>query len=94
MTFAEARALEAFKSPVHIAVPGLKLLALLNGGAAVALLAYLGNVAGKGMPTPDVRVPMWCYLIGLVLCGLGLQRRPPDAAASLQRSRQSASSTR
>jgi hypothetical protein len=58
MTFAEARALEAFKSLVHIAVPGLRFLALLNGGAAVALLAYLGDVAGNGMPTPDVRVPM------------------------------------
>ena len=54
MNFAEARALEAFKSLTHIAVPGLKLLALLNGGAAVALLAYLGNVAGK------VHQPLTC----------------------------------
>lgn len=63
-------AIETYKSLVQISVAGLKLLALLNGGAAVALLAYLGNIAGKGVPAPDVRLSMACYLLGLVLCGL------------------------
>lgn len=48
------------------------MLALLNGGAAVALLAYLGNLAGKPhpLPMPDMRYPMAFFLAGLVLCGL------------------------
>jgi hypothetical protein len=48
---------------------GLKLLALLNGAGAVALLAYAGHASGKAS-VPDVRLPMACYLIGLLLCGL------------------------
>lgn len=48
----------------------MKLMALLNGGAAIALLAYLGNIAGKGVAAPDVRRSMAAYLGGLVLCGL------------------------
>jgi len=63
-------ALETFKSLIQIALRGLGLLALLNGGAAVALLSYLGNIAGKGSSVPDMRLPMGAYLSGLVLCGL------------------------
>jgi hypothetical protein len=63
-------AVETFKSIVQISLEGLKLLALFNGGAAVALLAYLGNVAGKGLPVPNMRLPMVCYVVGLVACGL------------------------
>ncbi len=62
-------AVETFKSLIQISVEGLKLLALLNGGAAVALLAYLGNISGKAFPTPDMRLPMSCFLVGLLLCG-------------------------
>jgi len=54
MTFDEERALKIFDSMIQISVSGFKLLALLNGGAAVALLAYLGNitkVAITGAPT-------------------------------------------
>lgn len=68
--FSNQHAIETYKSLVQISVAGLKLLALLNGGAAVALLAYLGNVAGKGVAAPDVRFSMASYLAGLVLCGL------------------------
>lgn len=63
-------AIETFKSLIQISLAGLKLLALLNGGAAVALLAYLGNVAGKGLSPADMRLPMGCYLAGLLFCGL------------------------
>ncbi len=68
--FQTEHAIETYKSLVQISVAGLKLLALLNGGAAVALLAYLGNIAGKGVAAPDVRFSMGSYLVGLVLCGL------------------------
>src|SRR6266480_416657 len=61
-------AIETYKSLVTITLDGLKLLALLNGGAAVALL--LGNVAGKGGYVIPMRESMVCYVIGLVLCGV------------------------
>lgn len=60
---------ETYKSLIQISVEGMKLLALLNGGAAVALLAYLGNLAGKSPSMPDMRCPMGFFLAGLVLCG-------------------------
>jgi hypothetical protein len=66
------RAIEAFRSLIQISVEGFKLLALLNGGAAVALLAYLGSIAGKTTQSPDMRLPMICYLSGLVFCVLAV----------------------
>src|SRR6266852_4155989 len=63
-------AVETFKSLILVSLQGLRLLALFNGGAAVALLAYLGNVAGKGIALPDMRYPMKLYLAGLGFCGL------------------------
>jgi len=51
-------AIETYKSLVQISVEGIKLLALLNGDAAVALLAYLGNLAGKTSVMPDMRYSM------------------------------------
>jgi hypothetical protein len=63
-------AIETFKSLIQMSVEGLKLLAVLNGGAAVALLAYLGNIAGKSVSPPDMRLSMGCYLFGLFFCGL------------------------
>jgi hypothetical protein len=66
------RAVETFKSLIQISDAGFKLLTLLNGGAAVAILAYLGNIAGKGQTTPDMILPMFFYLFGLVLCGVAV----------------------
>jgi hypothetical protein len=60
---------ETYRSLIQISVEGFRFLALLNGGAAVALVAYLGNLAAKGAaPGPDVRWPLGAYLVGLVLC--------------------------
>jgi hypothetical protein len=63
---------ETYKSLITLSVGGFKFCALANGGAAVALLAYLGNVAGKGAATPDMRIPMAWFLAGLALCGLAM----------------------
>ena len=63
-------AVETFKSLILVSLQGLKLLALFNGGAAVALLAYMGNIAGKSLPVPNMRLPMACYVAGLIACGL------------------------
>ena len=70
MDISKEHAVETFKSLILVSLQGLKLLAIFNGGAAVALLAYLGNVAGKGMPVPNMRLPMACYVVGLIACGL------------------------
>lgn len=64
--------METYKSLVSLATEGFKFCALANGGAAVAILAYLGNVAGKGGTAPDMRTPMAAFLSGLVFCGLAM----------------------
>jgi hypothetical protein len=63
-------ALETYRSLIQISLAVLKLMALLNGGAAVALLAYLGNIAGKDVTAPDLRFSMGSFLAGRVFCGL------------------------
>ncbi len=64
--------LETYKSLITLSIEGFKFSALANGGSAVALLAYLGNVAGEGVVTPDMRCPMLAFLIGLTACGLSV----------------------
>ena len=64
--------LETYKSLVTLSIEGFKFSALINGGAAVALLAYLGNVSGKITLLPDMRCPMLAFLVGLALCGFAM----------------------
>jgi hypothetical protein len=64
--------LETYKSLITLSVEGFKFTALVNGGAAVALLAYLGNVASRVPPAPDMRPPMAAFLTGLAFCGSAL----------------------
>ena len=64
--------LETYKSLIALSIEGFKFSAFANGGAAVALLAYLGNVAGKSVPTPDMRCSMLAFLTGLAACGLSM----------------------
>ena len=63
---------ETYRSLIQISVEGFKLLVLLNGGAAVALLAYLGNVTAKGAAVRDFHAPMVLFVTGLAFCGLAL----------------------
>lgn len=64
--------LETYRSLIVLSSEGFKFCALANGGAAVAVLTYLGNVAAKGAPVPDMRSSMAAFLAGLVLCGFGM----------------------
>jgi hypothetical protein len=64
--------LETYKSLISISLEGFKFSALANGGAAVAILAYLGNVAGKGAAVPSMQIPMFAFLLGLVFVGLSM----------------------
>ena len=61
--------LETYKSLISIATEGFKFSALINGGAAVAILAYLGNVAGKSVPVPNLQCAMAFFVSGIFLCG-------------------------
>jgi hypothetical protein len=63
-------AIETYKSLINISLAGLKLLALLNGGAAVALLTFVSNIYGKNLPVPDILWAMGCFLGGLAFCGV------------------------
>jgi len=70
--FNQDRLNETYKSLITISLEGFKYLALINGGAVVALLAYLGNLTKDGKAVPDLRWPMLCFLIGLSACGIAM----------------------
>jgi hypothetical protein len=61
--------IETYKSLIALSTEGFKFSALANGGAAVSLLAYLGNVASKVTQMPDMRAPMAAFLAGVAACG-------------------------
>ena len=63
---------ETYRSLITISVEVFKFCALANGGAAVAILAYLGNIAGSGGTTPDMRCAMAAFLAGLISCGAAM----------------------
>jgi hypothetical protein len=60
---------ETFKGLVALGIEALKASALINGGAAVAVLAYLGNVASKtpGGNLPHLKWPLMYFCGGLFL---------------------------
>ena len=67
MSFKYEHAIETYKSLISISTETFKALQLLNGGAVVALLAYLGQMA----PThPEVvgyaKRPLGFFVAGLV----------------------------
>ena len=65
-TPAEWHLTETYKGLLTISVEALKMLALVNGGAAVALLTYIGNARSPipGQPS-GIRVALLCYSGGL-----------------------------
>jgi hypothetical protein len=65
-------AVEAFKALVVIPIEAFKYLALVNGGAAVALLTFMGSRAKENCAYPPVGSALAWFVAGLVICGLGL----------------------
>jgi hypothetical protein len=66
--------LAAYKSMIEAAQSGLRVLMVINGGAAVALLAFLGNVLAAGNPTarlplslPAINGAMATFVAGVAL---------------------------
>lgn len=64
------RLTESYKSLVTLSVEAFRYLVLINGGAIVALLAYLGNT--KDGETPELGIPSLWFIVGLVACGFAM----------------------
>lgn len=73
MPVMHAAALELFKSALEAGQTALRFLVVINGGAAVALLAFLGNVASKDpskvltVSVQDVNQAMAIFVVGVGL---------------------------
>ena len=65
MTFDEEHALETYKSLIGFGTETLKALQLLNGGAIVALLAYLGQTKTEPAVAHNIGCPLILFIIGL-----------------------------
>ena len=63
---------ETYKGLVPSSIEAIKMLALVNGGAAVAILAYLGNIAGHAptVPQPDMICPLAWFCAGLLAAAI------------------------
>ena len=62
-----------FKGLLTLGVESLKIMALINGGAAVAILAYLGNIASRTPPPahmPHMRSALLLYAAGVLATAL------------------------
>jgi hypothetical protein len=70
MGFDQDQALETYKSMITIGTEALKALQLINGGAIVALLAYLGQVPERAHLAPLAAKPLALFLGGLVAATL------------------------
>ena len=68
MTFDEEHALETYKSLISVSMEGLKTLLLVNGGAVVAIVAFLGQSSlGPGL-APHFWWPLGFFVAGVTSC--------------------------
>ncbi|BBP99126.1 hypothetical protein BSFA1_42550 [Burkholderia sp. SFA1] len=67
----EGIALETYKSLISISVEVFKYLALLNGGAAAAVLAGFDRLV-KNIPLGALQIAVISFVVGLLLCGLAM----------------------
>ena len=65
-------AAETYKSLIHFGSFGLRFVLIINGGAALALMTFLGNVVTKSGITLDFRWPMSLFLAGIIVGGFAL----------------------
>jgi hypothetical protein len=63
---------ETFKGLITLSIEALKALLLINGGAAVAILAYLGSLASRGSTAhlPNMKGALLCFAIGVLATAL------------------------
>lgn len=70
--FQNGASLEMFKSVIEAGRTTLNALILMNGGAAVALLAFLGNSITKAPPDPRLQLRSISFAMLLFVLGVGL----------------------
>lgn len=61
---------ETYKSLIQIGVNALRFVVIANGGAAIALLAFLGKIYEPGKVLPDVTTSLGWFLAGVFLGGI------------------------
>ena len=64
---------ETYKGLISLSVEALKMLALVNGGAAIAILTYIGNLASHQQlngPLPRTRFALVCFSLGVFAVAL------------------------
>jgi hypothetical protein len=63
---------ETFKGLINLSIEALKALLLINGGAAVAVLAYLGNLASHGsvLHLPNIKTALMWFAGGVLATAL------------------------
>lgn len=61
---------ETYKSLMQYGASLLRFVLWANGGGAVALLTFAGNISSKTGQTLDMRWPMMCFLAGVLAGGL------------------------
>ena len=60
---------ETYKSLMLFGNNAVKFVLLVNGGAIIALLTFLGNFLKNNQVTVDMAWPMGCFLLGIVVGG-------------------------
>ncbi len=67
-------AIETYKALTTTGVEAVKASLLLNGGSAIAFIAFWGNLLSKALPStiPNFRPALICYGIGLFSAGVSL----------------------
>lgn len=61
---------ETYKGLHQLAIGALRFGAIANGGAAIALLALLGDLYSDGAEVSSLRSAMECFVAGIALAGL------------------------
>ena len=62
--------IETYKSLIHFGTFGLKFVQVVNGGAAIALLAFMGDASKSAGGGPDLVAPMFLFILGVFLGGI------------------------
>jgi hypothetical protein len=63
--------IEGSKAAVAAGQAALKSAILINGGAAVACLAFLGSLVQRGTPIQGFRCVLICFAVGTLLSAMG-----------------------
>ena len=61
-----------YESLITISNEGYKFLMFINGGALVAMLAFVGNMVSKNVKLVSYELPFYCFSFGLFACGFAM----------------------